>query len=562
MTDERFDHSPWLFWDGADPNERAMQLEYQARLAATCDIRLGERSYISPRALLGPMTLRLGSRCYVAAYAYVTDSLVAGDDCTINPYAVVRGSVTLGDGVRIGAHASLLGFDHSMDPGEPIFRQKLSSRGIRIGSDVWIGSTATIVDGITVGDHAVIGAGAVVTRDVPDWAIVGGNPARAIRDRRTPRAPHDIDLPERLRAFATIARRDLPSLLERSWDADRGRYRDAPAAEPTVRAHCDAIEIAILLTGQAPPHLSRGAHVERLRSWQDEGSGLVPELGAAASAESVKGFGSRTEQYHVLSVGYALDLLRSSFAYPIRGADMTSTQLVAALEALPWTEDAWGAGAWIDAWATASMWNRELGHVEHPRAFETLLTWLAERTDPHTGLWGVPSVPGSAMDVVNGFYRVTRGAFAQYGLPLGAPNRVIDTVLDHSRDQRYFAPGAETACNVLDVIHPLWLAGRQTNWRAAEARVWAEQELWLTLDRWQPGAGMAFAAGPTNISAANHEADSDPPDRRAGLQGTEMWLAIVWYLADLLSISRELNYCPRGVHRPDPRPGAMIAAGA
>jgi acetyltransferase-like isoleucine patch superfamily enzyme len=61
----------------------------------------------------------LGSRCYVAAYAYVTDILVAGDDCTINPYAVVRGSVTLGDGVRIGAHASLLGFNHSMDPAEP-----------------------------------------------------------------------------------------------------------------------------------------------------------------------------------------------------------------------------------------------------------------------------------------------------------------------------------------------------------------------------------------------------------------------------------------------------------
>ena len=123
MTDKRFDHSPWLFWDGADPYERAAQLEYQAHLATTCDVGLGENTYVSPRALVGPETLRLGSRCYVAAYAYVTDVLVAGDDCTINPYAVVRGSVTMGDGVRIGAHASLLGFNHSMDPAEPSFRQ-------------------------------------------------------------------------------------------------------------------------------------------------------------------------------------------------------------------------------------------------------------------------------------------------------------------------------------------------------------------------------------------------------------------------------------------------------
>ena len=53
-----------------------------------------------------------------------------------------------------------------------------------IGRDVWIAAGAGVTDGVTIGDHAVIGMGAVVTRDVPEWAIVGGVPARVIGDRR------------------------------------------------------------------------------------------------------------------------------------------------------------------------------------------------------------------------------------------------------------------------------------------------------------------------------------------------------------------------------------------
>lgn len=60
----------------------------------------------------------------------------------------------------------------------------MTSRGITLGVDVWVGANAGITDGVTVGDHAVIGMGAVVTSDVPPWAIVGGVPARVIGDRR------------------------------------------------------------------------------------------------------------------------------------------------------------------------------------------------------------------------------------------------------------------------------------------------------------------------------------------------------------------------------------------
>lgn len=63
----------------------------------------------------------------------------------------------------------------------------LSSKGpILVGNDVWIGQRAMVMSGVTIGDGAVIGAGAVVTKDVPDYAIVAGNPARLIRFRFAP----------------------------------------------------------------------------------------------------------------------------------------------------------------------------------------------------------------------------------------------------------------------------------------------------------------------------------------------------------------------------------------
>ncbi|MGJ3189973.1 acyltransferase [Paenarthrobacter sp. FR1] len=549
--DLKYDYSPWTFWGSAADSEREAQLEYQEGIAERLGILLGERAFLSPLANLDTDTLSIGVGSFIAAHAYVTGSITIGDDCTINAFTVVRGNITMGDGVRIGAHTSILGFNHSMDPSEPVFRQPLTSKGITIGDDVWIGSNVVILDGVTVGSHAVLAAGAVVTKNVPEWSVVGGNPARRIRDRRDTSGAKPAAQPpaadDRMRsalaAFANTARADAPTILARSWrPAADGQFLDRPGVEPTVRAHCDAIEIADLLLGSVPPQLSREEHVRRLQGLQDHVTGLVPELGldGPASAGGLR-FGAGPATYHVLSVGYALDLAGSRFVHPIHAvAETDPASLVAQMDSLPWRKEAWEAGAWVDAWGTAAYWNLTQNHGSSPGSLNTLFGWLMTHANPLAGTWGTPT-DDTRLKVVNGYYRLTRGTFAQFGLPVPYVERLVDTVLEHSADPRYFGPGRQNACNVLDVAHPLWLAAKQSNHRRDEANAWARGQLSQALGWWRAGEGMAFSIAP---ESGNQHLST--------LQGTEMWLAIIWYLADLLGGAEALGYRPRGVHRPEP----------
>lgn len=86
-------------------------------------------------------------------------------------------AVTIGDGTQIGPGVQILTADHPRDPERR--RQMLEfGRPVSIGRNVWIGGGAIILPGITIGDDAIIGAGSVVTRDVPAGATAVGNPAR------------------------------------------------------------------------------------------------------------------------------------------------------------------------------------------------------------------------------------------------------------------------------------------------------------------------------------------------------------------------------------------------
>ncbi|HEX2265939.1 MAG TPA: acyltransferase [Solirubrobacterales bacterium] len=108
---------------------------------------------------------------------------VIGQECTISAYQRVR----IGDECVIADRAMFIDFDHGVVEVErPIRLQGIYKRDVEVGNNVWIGYGACILRGVSVGDNSVIGTNAVVTKDVPANAIVGGIPARVIRMRKAP----------------------------------------------------------------------------------------------------------------------------------------------------------------------------------------------------------------------------------------------------------------------------------------------------------------------------------------------------------------------------------------
>jgi len=105
-----------------------------------------------------------------------------GCDAFVNFNCVILDvvEVTIGDRTQIGPAVQIYAADHPRDPAQR--RNGLEcGRPVHIGRNVWIGGGAIIVPGITLGDNAVVGAGSVVTHDVPPGAAVAGNPARIMR---------------------------------------------------------------------------------------------------------------------------------------------------------------------------------------------------------------------------------------------------------------------------------------------------------------------------------------------------------------------------------------------
>lgn len=97
----------------------------------------------------------------------------------------VHGPITIGDNVMMGPDVTILTQTHNIERTDiPMGQQGMRVAEVVIGNDVWIGMRVIIMPGVKVGDGVVIGAGAVVTKDVPAFAIVGGVPAKVIKYRK------------------------------------------------------------------------------------------------------------------------------------------------------------------------------------------------------------------------------------------------------------------------------------------------------------------------------------------------------------------------------------------
>lgn len=115
------------------------------------------------------------------------EELVIGDNVGIsaNAFLGVRGRVEIGQNTIIGPYFSLHSENHTFsDCSIPIKYQPTSRKGIVIGENCWIGAKVTILDGVTIGNDCVISAGAVVTHSFPDNQVIGGVPARVLKERR------------------------------------------------------------------------------------------------------------------------------------------------------------------------------------------------------------------------------------------------------------------------------------------------------------------------------------------------------------------------------------------
>jgi acetyltransferase-like isoleucine patch superfamily enzyme len=127
----------------------------------------------------------LGAHSVIEAFSVINNGVgpvLIGDRCTVGIGSVVIGPVTIGTDVIIAQHVVVSGLNHSYeDVSRSIREQPVITRPIVIEDECWIGANVVITAGVTIGRHSVVAGGSVVTRDVPPYSVVGGNPARLLK---------------------------------------------------------------------------------------------------------------------------------------------------------------------------------------------------------------------------------------------------------------------------------------------------------------------------------------------------------------------------------------------
>ena len=153
---------------------------------------------ISPEARVHPRQgrIELGPDCTIALGALVQGNVHMGRHCSVQAYSSligygqaddVTGRITIGNDVRIAPYVAMIATNHRFDRLDvPISAQGHNFGPITIEDDVWIGAHVVVTAGVKIGHGSVIGAGSVVTHDIPPYSIAVGAPARVIKTRTAP----------------------------------------------------------------------------------------------------------------------------------------------------------------------------------------------------------------------------------------------------------------------------------------------------------------------------------------------------------------------------------------
>jgi len=144
----------------------------KARVQLTRNISFGRGTVVKPYAIIqtGTGHVRIGKNCAISSFNHISTG---------------EADVVFGDYVRIGPHVTILGGERNVRRRDTlIIEQGYTHTGVTIGNDVLIGAGAVILNSCKIGAGAVIGAGSVVTKDVPEYTIATGNPAKPIGERQ------------------------------------------------------------------------------------------------------------------------------------------------------------------------------------------------------------------------------------------------------------------------------------------------------------------------------------------------------------------------------------------
>ena len=127
----------------------------------------------------------LGDYSVVESYSCINNAVgdvIIGDHTRVGLHNSVIGPVTIGNHVNLAQGITVTALNHNFtDHHLRIDEQGVSTTPVTIGHDIWIGANAVILPGVTIGDHSVVAAGAVVTKDVPPHTLVAGVPAKIIK---------------------------------------------------------------------------------------------------------------------------------------------------------------------------------------------------------------------------------------------------------------------------------------------------------------------------------------------------------------------------------------------
>ena len=128
----------------------------------------------------------LGRKSVVESYCCINNAVgdvTIGDYTRIGIHCTVIGPVCIGNNVNLAQGITVTALNHNFeDTSRRIDEQGISTKPVVIGDDVWIGANAVILPGVTIGRHVVVAAGAVVTKDIPDYSLVAGIPAKVIKN--------------------------------------------------------------------------------------------------------------------------------------------------------------------------------------------------------------------------------------------------------------------------------------------------------------------------------------------------------------------------------------------